>query len=627
MRKLLAFIMAAVMLLPITLPAMGTEQVLAAGNAQRVIDALGIMKTDKGVISPDAARITRAQYSQLLVNMSSLKDTAATSSNVSLFSDVSRKHWAAGYIKTSLSGGWMYGYLDGSFQPDRGVTLMEAIHGVLKLLGYSDSDFGTNAAANKMALYASKKLNKNITATKKTAYLSYDDCVNLFYNVLNATTKDGRVYAETLGYSLDTKGELDYLSVVNTKTEGPIVAGDNWTNSIPFSVLTASFYKNDLKSSYAAISKYDVLYYSESAKTVWAYDTKVTGILSAVNPDRINPTSVTVAGADYNFESSTTALAFSSVGTISKGDIVTLLLGKNKTVAGVLTQEEYSNAITGLVMSLGVHSVENKDGIYENTNYATFVDAAGNTYTQDYDGDSLTFYEEDIIRVTYEGGNVTVSKYNKSYSSLNEATFSSDGTSIGGKRLAPDVKILDYSKGKYISLYPVRLANSILLDSRIHYYDTNANGEIKNLILDNSTGDLNSYGIFTELSYAGSSGSYEYIIDGAPGKVSKASYSDFSMTKGPTGFRYEEGSIASSYELLEFSVDAITSTTVTSKSTKYQMAEKLGVYYLSKGEYVSTTLDKIKDLSKYTVKAYADQAVTLGGRIRVIVAESKTNNE
>lgn len=76
MRKLLAFIMAAVMLLPITLPAMGTEQVLAAGNAQRVIDALGIMKTDKGVISPDAARITRAQYSQLLVNMSSLKDTA-----------------------------------------------------------------------------------------------------------------------------------------------------------------------------------------------------------------------------------------------------------------------------------------------------------------------------------------------------------------------------------------------------------------------------------------------------------------------------------------------------------------------------------------------------------------------
>lgn len=625
MRKVIAFIMVAVMLLPVTNMAMGTKQALAAGNAQKVIDALEIMKTDKGVISSDAAKITRAQYAQLLVNMSSLKDTIAVSSNVSLFSDVSRKHWAAGYIKTALSSGWMYGYLDGSFKPDRGVTLIEAIHGVLKLLGYSDTDFGTNATANKLALYTSKKLNKNITVTKKDSYLSYSNCVDLFYNVLNTTTKDGKVYAETLGYSLDAKGELDYLSVVNTKTEGPVVAGGNWANSLPFSVLTASFYKNDIKSSYTDINKYDVLYYSESAKTVWAYDTKVTGILSAVNPDLINPTSVTVAGTSYNFESSAAALEFSSVGTISKGDIVTLLLGKNKTVAGVLTQEEYSTTITGLVMSLGMHSVENKQGIYENINYVTFVDAAGNTYTQDYDSDVLTFYEEDIIRVTYEGGNVTVSKYNKSYSTLNGATFSSDGTSVGGKKLAPDVKILDYSNGKYISLYPIRLANSILLDSMLHYYDVDANGQIRNLILNNATGDLDSYGIFTGFSYTGSSGTYNYIIDGTEGKISKSSYSNFTITQGPTGFRYEDGSISASYALQELSVDAITSTTITSKSTKYQMAEKLGVYYLSKGEYVATTLDKIKDLSKYQLKAYCDKAVTLGGRIRVIVAESKTN--
>lgn len=625
MRKVIAFILVTVMLLPVTIPAIGTEQALAASNAQKVIDALEIMKTDKGVVSPEAAKITRAQYAQLLVNMSSLKDTVAVSSNVSLFSDVSRKHWAAGYIKAALSGGWMYGYLDGSFKPDRGVTLIEAIHGVLKLLGYSDSDFGTNAAANKLALYTSKKLNKNITVTKRASYLSYSDCVNLFYNVLNTTTKEGKVYAETLGYSLDTKGELDYLSVINTKTEGPLIAGDHWANSIPFSILTASFYKNDIKSSYTDISKYDVLYYSESAKTVWAYDTKVTGILSAVNPDRINPTSVTVAGAAYPFESSTASLEFSSVGTISKGEIITLLLGKNKTVAGVLTQEEYSTAITGLVMSVGVHGVENKQGIYENTNYVTFVDAAGNTYTQDYDSDALTFYEEDIIRVIYEGGKVTVSKYDKSRISLNEGTFSSDGTSVGGKKLAADVKILDYSSGRYTSLYPIRLANAILLDSRLHYYDTNANGEIKNLILDNATGDLDSYGIFTGFSYTGGSGTYNYIIDGAAGKVSKSSYSNFSITEGPTGFRYEDGGISASYALQELPVEVITTTTITSKSTKYQMAEKLGVYYLSGGEYVATTLDKIKDLSKYQVKAYCDKAVTLGGRIRMIVAESKTN--
>ncbi len=621
MRKVTAFIMAAVLLLPIPISAQGTRHAQAASNAQKVIDALEIMKTDKGEISPDTTKITRAQFAQLLVNMSSLKDAAAVSSNVSLYSDVSRKHWAAGYIRTAISGGWMYGYLDGSFQPNKGVTLMEAIHGVLKLLGYTDSDFGTNATASKLALYTSKKLNKDITVTRKDSYLNYSDCVNLFFNVLNTTTKDGRVYAETLGYSLDGKGELDYLSVVNTGTEGPIIAGNNWSASIPFSIEKASFYKNDIKCSYMDIDKYDVLYYSGSAGIVWAYDKKVTGILSAVNPDRMNPTSVTVAGTAYSFENSAASLAFSSVGSISKGDIITLLLGKNNTVAGVLTQEEYSTTITGLVMSQGVHRVENKQGIYENTSYVSFVDAAGNTYTQDYDENVVSFYEEDIIQVKYEGGKAAVSKMNSYYYTLNGTSFSSDGTSLGGKKLAWDVKILDYSNGKFISVYPVRLAGSIVMGC--YYYDTNASGEIQNLILKNATGDMDAYGIYTGFSFTGNTGTYRYIINGTEGGLSQSVYSDFSMTEGPTGFRYKNDEISSSYALQGIEVDSVAATSIVSQSNTYEMAENLGVYYLSNGEYIATTLDKVKNLAEYKLKAYYDKAASLGGRIRIIVAESR----
>jgi hypothetical protein len=622
MQKVLTLILVAAMLLTSGLPGFGTKQAYAATRAQKVVDALDIMVTDKGEISRDAAKITRAQFAQLLVNMSSFKDTAAISSNVTLFSDVSKKHWAAGYIRTAVSNGWMYGYLDGSFKPNQGMTLIEAVNGVLKLLGYSDSDFAGNTTASKMALYRSKKLNKNISITKTSASINYNHCVNLFYNVLNAATKDGRVYAETLGYSLDENGELDYLSVVNTETEGPLIARGNWLAAIPFTVAEAIFYRNDVKCSYSDIDPYDVLYYSDTSKIIWAYDNKITGVLSAISPDLINPTSVTVAGGSYRFETSEAAQEFSSVGTVSKGDIVTLLLGKNGTVAGVLTQLEYNNTITGVVLKTGIHRVEDSKGNYVNTSYATFVDAAGNQYDQDYDDDKLNLEEEDIIVVKYEDGNVTVSEYDYSKASLNNETFNSTGTYIAGKKLASNVKILDYSNGQYINIYPIRLSNMTLLDSKLMYYNTNVSGEIENLILHNATGDMDSYGIFTGMTFANNMSNYNYIIDGTAGRLGKTSLTDLSITEGPTGFRYRNNEIVKSYALSAVKVDSIGATGVTSGTTKYPMAEKVSIYYLADDEYTLTTLDKVKDMSKYKLTAYCDKAITLGGRIRIVVAES-----
>ncbi len=622
MRKGIAFMLITVMVLSLGVPGTGLKQTYAATNAQKVIDALDIMVTDKGKISTDATQITRAQYAQLLVNMSSLKDTVAVSSNVSLFSDVSKKHWAAGYIKTAVTNEWMYGYLNGSFKPDQGVTLIEAITGVLKLLGYTDSDVAGNVTANKMALYKAKKLHSNVSITQKNAKLDYSSCVNLFYNVLNAKTKDGKVYAELLGYSLDGSDELDYLSVVNTNTKGPIIAMDNWVSKLPFTTAEATYYRNDVKCTYADIGRYDVIYYSESSKIVWAYDRKVTGVLSAISPDLINPTSVTVAGGTYSFETSEATQVFSSVGTIAKGDIVTLLLGKNNTVAGVLTSDQYDTTIIGIVLSTGTHRVEGANGIYKNTSYATIVDAEGNQYEQDYDDSKLYLTADDIIIVRYEDGNVTVKEVERGSARLYDATFNSTGNYLGSKKLASDVKILDYSNGEYIKVYPVRLAGMTLLDSRLMYYDTNVAGEIDTLFLNNATGDLDKYGIFTGITAANNSSSYNYIIDGTAGTLSKSNLSELSLTEGPTGFSYMNNQITKTYALTGVVVDDIGITTMASVDKKYPIAEKLSVYYLSDNKYTITTLDKIKDLSKYKVTAYLDKATTLGGRVRVVVAES-----
>jgi hypothetical protein len=67
-------------------------------------------------------------------------------------------------------------------------------------------------------------------------------------------------------------------------------------------------------------------------------------------------------------------------------------------------------------------------------------------------------------------------------------------------------------------------------------------------------------------------------------------------------------------------VKELGTTTITSGSLKYPLSEKLSVYVLSDDVYNLSSLDKI-NTSKYIVKAYYDKAVTLGGRIRVIIAE------
>ena len=52
----------------------------------------------------------------------------------------------------------------------------------------------------------------------------------------------------------------------------------------------------------SSIQVQDVLYWSKSMRTVWAYSDKATGTLEALSPSASAPTSVTVAGKTYAIE-------------------------------------------------------------------------------------------------------------------------------------------------------------------------------------------------------------------------------------------------------------------------------------------------------------------------------------
>lgn len=622
MRKKIAYLLCIAILIAMGVSPAQT-QVTAASRASEVIKAIGVLETDKGSTASGTDVITRSMFSQMLVNLSALKNNVSSESSITLFKDVKKTYWAAGYIQTAVSQGWMTGYLDGTFKPTQGIKLQEAVYGVLKLLGYSDSDFSGSKISAIMKLYETKELDTNISKAK-TDKLTVDDCINLFYNTLNASNKAGTIYASTLGYTLDSSGNINYLSLINTGVKGPIVVKGDWTSQIPFTVSTASIYKNGTSCSYTDINSYDVIYYSSNFKTIWVYDDRITGTISSINPNYTSPTSVTISGTEYGFADTDVALRFSAMGDVKEGDIVTLLLGKDGTIVDVLAIDEYNVTMVGYVLSTGTHIVEDKNGTYSNQDYVTFVDASGHEYTQDYDSDVVYLNEGSLVQVKFVDGVASISSYIMSAPTFSSFTFSSDGFSLGNKKLASDIKILDLKNNSYKSVKPDRLAGASIGSSSILYYAFNDGGQISELILKGATGDLDSYGIYTGISYTNSNMmTYQYIINGKSNSTSTDTLSSLNITTGPTGFVISDGAVTSSYALAGVAVSSIGTSTVLSNTTKYTLAENYSVYLYLDKEYVLTTLDKIKNLTKYNVMAYYDKTMTTGGRVRVIVATNK----
>lgn len=133
-----------------------------------------------------------------------------------------------------------------------------------------------------------------------------------------------------------------------------MVGEGSWTSQLGFT--PSVVYRNDGESTLSAITQNDVVYYLEKTKTVWAYHNQVTGLYESAEPNRSNPTSVVVSGVSYSFESSAAAYALSTTGTFKIGDTVTLLLGRNNTVAAVIDPTSAGTNTYGIVLATGIDS-------------------------------------------------------------------------------------------------------------------------------------------------------------------------------------------------------------------------------------------------------------------------------
>lgn len=591
-----------------------------AAEADERLDVLRSLEILVGDPSGDLMldqNVTRAQFCKMMITASPLKNAVASSSGTSLFSDVKSGHWASGYIKLAVEKGWFIGYVDGSFRPDRNITLEEGCTALLRELGYNVTQLSGAYPNAQLTKAEEVGLRKNLS-TVRGQILTRRDCVELFYNLLVSEEASGKVYAQTLGYPLKDK-EIDYRETVKMDRKGPFVS-ESGTLALPFSGGNVTLYLDGTRAALSDVRANDVYYYHEGLRTVWLYRDSVNGTLTAVNPSRANPQSITVSGINYTLTGDEATRSVGAEGSIRLGDSVTLLKDMDGNVVRVLPIVT-EDVIYGMVLS----SVR---GIPD-----TLSDAGSNALVTTkvicVDGEERTFYHEGSVQNVGELVSVMTKAAGTELKSIAgkglAGSFHPTVPQFGVYPLAADVQILDTDEsGNYVKVFYSQLAGAYLNEKNVRFYTLNAKNEISNLILKEATGNTWSYGYVSELSTKSQTKSYTYYQNGQQHRISSAT--QFPVLEGGVAIRNREGAVDLMKQLASGEVVQMTEQVASVKNKQLKVDENVQV--LIRDRYQTSVLQastvSAVTNGKYDLTAwYDDFGCPAGGKVRVLVAIEK----
>lgn len=620
-KRILPFLLS----LALTLPLLPSAFAAPAGvtDMAQVLSALDIMTGNENGDLMLSRTVTRAEFTKLVIAASPLGENVGATTSVSPYPDVPNTHWAAPYVEAAVAAGYVNGYLDGTFHPDEEITLAMGVTMAVRLLGYSDLDFSGAWPAGQMTLYYNLDLDEGISATQNSP-MTRQDAMYLFYNLLTAKTKMGQVYLNTLKPTLglvNLSGDIDRVGLINSAMEGPIVVETGWQSRVNFDVSTATVYRAGKLSTLTALQANDILYWSKSMHTLWAYSNRVTGLYQAVSPSASSPAAVTVAGKTYAIETPAAAYDLSNLGQYKTGDTVTLLLGRDGGVAAVAASASVTGSLVGVVTAVTDSPYTDRSGNSYTAKTVLLTATDGNTYSYPVVADSPLKAGNLVQVVLTSGGDTQITRLSQSSISgkVNPAADKLDNTA-----LAENVEILDMnSDGLAVKIYPSRLAGMTLRSDDVKYVRKNVAGEIDVLILNNATGDLYSYGIMTSVTESdmAAMGVYQYDV-GGQSYVYQMTTGILNLPVGPVriqGNPYSPSKITKLDSVKLSSVDALTA--VTQDNSSFPVSDAVAVYELEDNTYRLSSLERIR--TGYTLTGYYDKSASQGGRIRVIVAKAK----
>ena len=599
----------------LALPVLAAPASASQEEVTQALSALGILSGDESGTLNLSSRITRAEFVTMLVRATpggSQIGQAATSP----YPDVPRSHWASGFVEAAVFQELVSGYSDGTFRPNKEITLAEGVSMTLSLLGYDSEDFSGAYPTGQLALYRNLRLDRGVSASSATASLTRQDAAYLFYNLLSASTKEGTPYLAALGYSLNSAGQVDLLALVNGAMEGPVVARSGWQSSLPFT--PSKVIRGGASVALSDIQDYDLVYWNASMGTLWAYTQKISGPIQALEPSSSSPTSVTVAGHSYPIETSAAAYALSDLGQYGLGDQVTLLLGRTGGVAAVADVSASAGDQVGLVLSVKNTSYPDGNGGTYTAQTVTILATDGQTYQYQCQG---AYQPGSVVRASVNQNNEV--SLRGLFSESLTGRVSADGTKLDKYTFAEDVEILDVSGQYGVTLYPARLAGVSLTGNMVRYYSLNSLGQIDTLILEEVTGDMYRYGVLTRMDEQGEGlykyYTYHYDVGGNSYTIPNSS-SRFWVSAGPIQLLGETENPDRMYSLTATQPGQIVGNQFAAGNQKYTLSDQVVVYEVRNSQYFLSSLSRAQN-GGFTLTAWYDKPDVQGGRVRVIVAK------
>ena len=157
-------------------------------GAVQTLSALNIVQgDDNGLFNPDN-NVTRGEFTKMVVEALG-EGSVAEATTTSQFTDAATttQHWAAGYIATGVSEGWINGYGDGTFGPDDSVTYVQAVKMLVSAIGYES--YAQNQGgwpSGYLQFGNSLHIIDGVSATSNDAELTRAQCAMLVANALEA---------------------------------------------------------------------------------------------------------------------------------------------------------------------------------------------------------------------------------------------------------------------------------------------------------------------------------------------------------------------------------------------------------------------------------------------------------
>ncbi len=616
MRKILSFLIIVSVLF-----SLATHSAYALSDYEsEVLSALSIMQGDERGDMRYHDKVSRAECAKIVVASSPYRNMVELGQKSSPFADVTYEHWASPYITVGIKHGLFKGYMDATFRPSNTVLLEEALVMFMRVLGYTDEDMGNDWPYSQMEMAKKMGLLDNVNKYAGQELTRYD-VATIAYNTLLANTKGS---GETL------------ISGFN-RTLGPkTVTSSDWYRDFGADS-SIRIVRDGENASLSDVSINDIVYYMEEYKTALVYSKKITGIYEDAQPNKNAPTSVTVSGVTYELEGTNALSKLSAGGKFGYGDTVTLLMGKSGAVADVSdgsSSSQVGDKVYGFLTAVGTKETT-VSGTKVTKPYVRVALASGETidYIADKNYESIV---NSVVSVKLTSSVATVSRVQTQNSISGKFTWGSGTNMLGTYTLSDDVKIIETSTTKsgetavVNSVYPQRLNGINIQKEDVLYVSKNSVGNIDGLILDNVTGDTNTYAIMTKVKNTSVgfslSGSYEYISGGV-----KSSFSTqgkvFTVSSGQAvGMSLDARGVNSVTPLAKLSGDKISSITgsvLTIGGKDYVMWDKVQIYVRKSSldtTYTMITIDELKEMAEdHTAYVYADKATSAGGRVRIII--------